>query len=151
MLRMDLLLRPVRRQDLLALTGLLEQLGYPTTESDLDGRLDYWLEDPASWLIGAEDGGALVGVAALHVLPILEKTGKFGRLLALVVEERYRGRGVGRMLVTAVEDQARAVGCLAIELNSSRHRTETHTFYQRLGYEDACVEKARFYKSLTDA
>ncbi|WP_201787210.1 GNAT family N-acetyltransferase [Actinoplanes sp. TFC3] len=89
------------------MTVLLDQIGYPTTESELDGRLDYWLEDPASWLIGAEDGGALIGVAALHVLPILEKTGKFGRLLALVVEEQYLGRGVGRMPVTAIEDQAR--------------------------------------------
>lgn len=150
MLGMGLLLRPVRRQDISVLAGLLDQLGYPTTEPELDGRLDYWLEDPSSWLVGADDGGSLIGVAALHVLPVLEMTGKLGRLLALVVDERYRGRGVGRMLITAVEDQARAAGCLAMEVNSSRHRTRTQMFYQQLGYEDACVSKARFFKSLAD-
>jgi GNAT superfamily N-acetyltransferase len=150
MLGMDLLLRPVRRQDVSALAGLLGQLGYPTTEPELDGRLDYWLEDSASWLIGAEDGGDLIGVAALHVMPVLEKTGKLARLLALVVDERYRGRGVGRMLVTAVENRARAAGCLAMEVNSSRHRTRSHMFYQQVGDEDACAKKARFFKSLAD-
>lgn len=145
---MDLHLRPIRRQDISALTGLLSQLGYPTTETELDGRLDHWLDDPSSWLVGAENDGDLIGVAALHVLPLLEVTGKLARLLALVVDERYRGRGVGRTLVTAVEDRARAAGCLALEVNSSRHRTRTHEFYQQLGYEDACVAKARFFKSL---
>jgi GNAT superfamily N-acetyltransferase len=146
---MDLHLRPIRRQDISVLTGLLSQLGYPATETELDGRLGYWLDDPSSWLVGAEDDGDLIGVAALHVLPLLEKAGKLARLLALVVDERYRGRGVGRTLVTAVEDRARSAGCLALELNSSRHRTGTHEFYQQLGYEDACARKARFFKNLT--
>jgi GNAT superfamily N-acetyltransferase len=145
---MDIQLRPVRRQDDAGLTGLLGQLGYPTTEAAVRERLGYWLGDPASRLIGADDGGDLVGVAALHVLPMLEVTGKLARLLALVVDERYRGRGVGRSLVAAAEEQARAAGCVGMEISSSRHRTRTHEFYQRLGYADACSTKARFVKSL---
>jgi len=77
------------------LTGLPGHLGYPTTEAAVHDRLDYWLDDPTSWLIGAaDDDGDLIDVAALHFLPMLEVTGKLGRLLALVVDERYRSRGV---------------------------------------------------------
>ncbi|GIF13604.1 N-acetylglutamate synthase-like GNAT family acetyltransferase [Actinoplanes teichomyceticus] len=132
-----------------ALTALLGQLGYPTTETSVRERLDLWLDEPCSWLIGADDDGALVGVAALHVLPLLERTGRMGRLVALVVDQRYRGRGVGRSLVTAAEEQARAAGCVKMEVTSSRTRTRTHEFYKLLGYEDICSSSARFVKPFT--
>ncbi|MEU4155175.1 GNAT family N-acetyltransferase [Actinoplanes sp. NPDC026670] len=147
---MDLQLRPVRRQDVSAITGLLGQLGYPTTEAVVLERLHLWLDDPSSWLIGADDDGELVGVAALHVMPMLEISGKLGRLLALVVDERYRSRGVGQLLVAATERQARAAGCVKLEITSNRLRTRTHEFYQLLGYADICASSARFVKSLAD-
>lgn len=129
---------------------LLGQLGYPTAEAAVHERLDYWLDDPAGRLIGADDEGDLIGVAALGVVPLLEVTGRLGRLIALVVDERYRGRGVGQSLVAAAEEQARAAGCVKMEITSSRYRTRTHEFYQQLGYEDVCPSSARFMKSLTD-
>jgi len=144
-------LRPVRRQDVSRLVVLLGQLGYPTTDAAVRERLDHWLDDPSGRLIGADDDGELIGVAALGVLPMLEVTGKLGRLLALVVDERYRGRGVGQLLVTATEEEARAAGCVKMEVTSSRYRTRTHEFYQQLGYEDICASSARFVKSLAGA
>jgi GNAT superfamily N-acetyltransferase len=147
---MTLHLRPVHRQDVSQLADLLRQLGYPTTEAAVHERLDLWLDDLASWLIGADDDGVLVGVAALHAIPMLEVTGKLARLTALVVDEHYRGRGVGQSLVTAAEEQARAVGCAKLEITSSRHRTRTHDFYRLLGYDDICTSSARFVKLLAD-
>ncbi|MFB9443426.1 GNAT family N-acetyltransferase [Dactylosporangium vinaceum] len=142
-------IRPIRRQDAPRLTDLIGSLGYPTTETVVHERLDYWLDDHSSWLIAAEDDGDLVGVAALSVMPLLEVTGKLGRLLALVVHERYRGRGVGQSLVRAAEEQARAAGCVKMEITSSRYRTRTQAFYRQLGYDDICTASARFMKSLT--
>lgn len=137
-------------QDAVRLAVLLGHLGYPTDEPTVRERLRYWLDDPASVLIGADEGGDLIGVAALHVMPMLEVSGKLGRLLALVVDDSRRGRGVGRSLVAAAEDRARAAGCLRMEITSSRHRVRTHEFYQRLGYEDRCASSARFLKALGD-
>lgn len=114
----------------------------------MQDRLDHWIDEPSGRLIGADDDGVLIGVAALGILPMLEVTGKLGRLLALVVDERYRGRGVGQALVAATEDQARAAGCVKMEVTSSRYRTRTHEFYKLLGYEDICSSSARFVKSL---
>jgi len=145
---MDVQLRPVRRQDGSGLVVLLGQLGYPSTEKAVQERLDYWLGDPSNRLVAAEGGGDLIGVAALGVLPMLEVTGRLGRLLALVVDERCRGQGVGQALVMAVEELARAAGCVRMEITSSRHRTKTHEFYQQLGYEDVCNSSARLVKSL---
>jgi GNAT superfamily N-acetyltransferase len=141
-------LRPIRRQDVPGLVVLLGQLGYPTTEPAVHERLDHWLDDPSACLIAAEDDGELIGVAALGVLPMLEVTGKLGRLLALVVDEGHRGRGVGRSLILDVEARARAAGCVKMEITSSRYRRRTHELYQYLGYEDACGSSARFVKNL---
>ncbi len=73
-------------------------------------------------------------MAGLHVGPILEVTGKFGRLVALVVDDRHRGRGVGRALMAGVEERARRLGCILLEVTSSAHRAASHRFYLGLGY-----------------
>jgi GNAT superfamily N-acetyltransferase len=141
-------LREVRREDAAQLVGLLDQLGYPTDLTAVHERLDYWLGDPSSSLLGAADNQGLVGVAALHLIPMLEVTGRFARLVALVVDDRYRGQGIGRQLVTAAEEQARAAGCVKLEVTSSSRRGQAHAFYRDLGYEDLCASSARFIKNL---
>jgi GNAT superfamily N-acetyltransferase len=141
-------LRPVSRHDVPALTDLVGQLGYPTDEASIQERLGPWLDDPWSWLIGADDDGVLVGFAAMHVSPLIEANGKAARLGALVVDERYRSQGVGQALVAAFEEQARAVGSVKLEITSSRYRTRTHEFYKLLGYEDICSTSARFIKKV---
>ena len=128
---------------------LLGQLGYPATEQDVRDRLAYWTDDPASALFAvADDQDRLLGVAALHVTPILEITGKFGRLVALVVDDAARGRGVGSMLMAAVEERARAAGCLFLEVTSSQHREQAHRFYEGRGYRDTRDRSRRFLRPL---
>jgi GNAT superfamily N-acetyltransferase len=142
-------LRQVTGQDAARVAVLLGHLGYPADEDTVRERLGYWGDDPGSVLIGAQDEGVLIGVAALQVMPMLEVTGRMGRLLALVVDDGRRGRGVGRLLVAAAEERARAAGCVKMEITSSRHRVRTHEFYERLGYADRCAVSARFLKELT--
>lgn len=141
-------LRRITRQDAPRLAVLLGQLGYPAEDSAVNERLDYWLDDPASVLIGADIGGELAGVVALHVSPLLEVTGKWARLVALVVDEEHRGKGIGRSLVEAAESRAEELGCLRMEVTSSRKRDDAHRLYRRQGYEDACERSARFMKFL---
>ena len=145
---MKIQLRSVQRQDATRLGVLLDQLGYPTDLDAVNERLDYWLDDPASFLLGADVDGELVGVAGLHILPFLEMTGKFGRLLALVVDDRRRSHGVGRQLVGVAEERARAAGCIRMEVSSSRRRDSAHRFYRSIGYDDTCGVSARFIKVL---
>jgi GNAT superfamily N-acetyltransferase len=144
----DVNLRLVRRDDAARLAVLLTQLGYPTEEPEVVARLTYWFDDPASVLIGTDVDGELAGVVALHVTPLLEVTGKLARIVALVVDERYRGKGFGRSLVEAAEDRAEELGCLRMEVTSSRRRDDAHRLYRSLGYDDVCERSARFMKFL---
>lgn len=145
---MSITTRPVGTADAARVTVLLGQLGYPTDAVRVRARLDDVLADQRTVLIAAEVDGVVSGVAALHVMPLLEHDGYRGRLTALVVDESCRGQGVGRRLVTEVEQEARRLGCRDMEVTSSRTRDAAQSFYRNLGYEDICDRSARFMKAL---
>lgn len=145
---MGITIRPVGVADAERVAVLLGQLGYPTDAVRVRARLDDWLTDQRSVLIATEADGLISGVAALHVMPMLEHDGLRGRLMALVVDESCRGQGLGRTLVAEVEQEARRLGCRDMEVTSSRARDAAHSFYRGLGYEDVCDRAARFIKAL---
>ncbi|PPK64106.1 GNAT family N-acetyltransferase [Actinokineospora auranticolor] len=144
-------IRPVRSADAPAVTALLVELGYPdNTEAGVRRRLARWSGTEHGAAFVAESGGRVVGVVAVAAIPLLEREGALGRIVALVVDETRRGSGVGRGLVAAAEAAARELGCVVMEVTSSRHRTGAHAFYRALGYEDWCDQKARFVRELGD-
>lgn len=145
---MSVTIRSVRRADAAVLADLLTQLGYPSSAAEVGDRLRYWLDQPRSRVFVAESAGRVVGALTLHALPYLLKTGSWGRIESLVVDEPVRGTGAGRALIDAAEEQARSWGCLLMEVTSSRHRTGAHAFYRRLGYVDQSERSGRFAKSL---
>jgi len=57
------------------------------------------------------------------------------KVSALVVDERWRGRGVGKALVAALEDEALTRGCGLLFLTTNARRADAHAFYSRLGFD----------------
>jgi GNAT superfamily N-acetyltransferase len=55
-----------------------------------------------------------VGIVAVTAIPYLERDGRWGRIVALVVSASCRGLGIGRHLVQAAEIAASDLGCVAI-------------------------------------
>lgn len=144
-----MILRPAVRADAAAVAPLLEQLGYPQdgTAATAD-RIQAWAEDRASAAYVAAAGDGVLGVIAVHVCPFFERDGAWGRIVALVVADRARRRGVASGLVAAAEVFAAARGCVRMEVTSSDHRREAHAFYQRLGYVDLAGSSSRFRREL---
>ncbi|GIJ46929.1 hypothetical protein Val02_38150 [Virgisporangium aliadipatigenens] len=141
-------IRAIAPGDAQRVAVLLTQLGYPTTAAEAAQRVAYFAQDGRSVLLGADDGGVLVGVASWTIYPTLEKPGGVARLSALVVDETRRNKGIGRALMNAGEEWARAGGAQKAEVTSSRHREAAHAFYQGLGYTDVCDRSARFIREL---
>ena len=98
---------------------LLEQLGYPSDERQVQGRLERLIADPGSTVFVAEDGGTIVGFAAMAIVPLLERDRPLCRLTSLNVAPGLRGRGIGGSLLEAVESEASELGCDRLE---ARHR-----------------------------
>jgi len=147
----DLAVRQAEPGDTHQIAALLTQLGYPSTGDEVAERLSYWLPDPMSLILVAEQGGRVLGCLSLHAIPYLERTGRWARIESLVVDQSGRGRGTGRALVAAAEDAARNWDCLAVEVTSLRTRADAHAFYQRMGYADVCGSSGRFFKTLDPA
>ena len=140
---MALAIRPATACDAAVAASLVTQLGYPTSPEQAGERLARLAAEASTTVLLAVEGESVVGLAVLRVEGLIEHDRPAGVLLALVVDEARRGRGVGRALVRAVEERAREVGCFAVVLNTADHRAGAHAFYQRLGYRDTGRRFAR--------
>lgn len=96
-------------------------------------RLDYVLKKENNRLFVACAGEKVVGYIhgadydCTYCAPLKN-------IMAIAVEERYRGRGAGRALLEAVENWARACGCSGVRLVSGFNRESAHGFYEHCGY-----------------
>jgi GNAT superfamily N-acetyltransferase len=141
----DLAIRPAKKTDAADLARLVSQLGYPSTEQDMAERLGALAGQPEYVLFVAEASGRIVGLVGAFLGYALEFNGPWGRLMGLVVDEPFRGRGIGRRLMERIEAWLRDHGATRLTLTSGKQRTEAHRFYRRLGYEETGL---RFVKRL---
>jgi GNAT superfamily N-acetyltransferase len=91
---------------------------------------------PGYHLLVAEEDGEIIGTAVLAVLPgMAHGVSPFAVLEYVVVDEKWRGRGIGRLLMDYCLDQAKEAGCYKIMLTSDNRREDAHAFYRSLGFE----------------
>jgi N-acetylglutamate synthase-like GNAT family acetyltransferase len=138
-------IRDADEADIPTIARLLGQLGYPADEHAVSRRFARIEASPADRLFVVELNGRVVGLAGIHVSPSLEHDGDAAKVSAIVVDEPFRRRGIGRALLDAVEAEARARGCILVFLTTAERRAEAHEFYRQLGWDET---GRRFAKSL---
>jgi ribosomal protein S18 acetylase RimI-like enzyme len=135
--------------DAAQVAALLAELGYPDNPvEEVRRRLAVWERETAGLALVADRQEQVVGIIAVAAIPYLEREGRRGRIVALVVSSACRGQGIGRRLVDAAEEAASELDCVTMEVTSSRSRTGSHPFYRNLGYEDGGDRSARYIKDL---
>ena len=139
-------IRDARLEDSTQLAALSGQLGYPSTAEQIRQRLKAIADFPESAIFVAASGNQVAGFVGVQVLHTLEADQRV-EVTALVVLEKSRSRGVGKLLMARAEEWARSQRCTIIGLRSNVIRERAHSFYQRLGYEHLKTQKA-FRKSL---
>lgn len=129
------------------IAALSGQLGYPATAEEMRMRLSRLVGNSEHAAYVAEvPGGDVVGWLHVHVVHLIELDAQ-AEISGLVVDEHWRSRSVGRVLMASAEEWARAQGCKTIRLRSNVIRERAHVFYERLGYELQKTQKV-FRKSL---
>lgn len=55
-------------------------------------------------------------------------------ILGLAVDSNFQGQGIGKKLMSSIEDYALKNNIIFIRLNSNVRRVEAHKFYESIGY-----------------
>jgi GNAT superfamily N-acetyltransferase len=130
----EMIIREAKVSDAARLAELSEMLGYPVEPEAIRRRLERLSLKPDHVVLVAEVSSRLV-VGWIHAAEhdILE-AGSFCEILGLVVAADQRGGGIGRRLLAQAEHWARERGLGEISVRSNITRTESHPFYERLGF-----------------
>jgi GNAT superfamily N-acetyltransferase len=137
--------REASEHDADALARLCTQLGYPASAADMPERLERLQTDPNARALVAVDSGNVVGLATVHVRDVINHAVPIAQLTLLVVDNRARGRGVGRALVERAESWARERGARRMAVTTALDRAGAHAFYERIGYTHTGRRYARIF------
>lgn len=140
-------IRKAKVQDASYLASLMEQLGYPTTIDEMTNRFQNIDSHPDYYTLVAEDKGCVIGMIGLCTGILYNKDGMYARIIAFVVDEHYRNKGIGKRLIQEAGTWATEQGANAITLNSGNRseRDKAHQFYANRGYE---TKSTGFVKNL---
>ena len=101
-------------------------------------------EEDCNFLAVAKEDGEIVGSALGVCCQCL--VNPFLVVEDVIVRGDQRGKGVGRMLMDALDEFAKEKGCTYAFLVSSDYRTGAHKFYESVGYQDGVVGFRKIYQ-----
>jgi N-acetylglutamate synthase-like GNAT family acetyltransferase len=129
----EVVVRKATSADATRVAELSGILGYPVDHETMQRRLEKLDGREEHVVFVAEISGNVVGWihGAEHEFLV---AGRVGEICGLVVGEGQRTSGVGRRLVEAVEQWARERGLEQVSVRSNVARTESHPFYEKVGY-----------------
>ena len=143
-----LIVRAARQADLSAIQGLTadfrDHLGRPTpTDAELGHSVDRLLQDPEAEFLLALSEKRAIGVVQLRYRFSLWTGRPDCWLEDLYVDPEHRRQGVGRSLAEAAIRDARARGCLRVELDVEEENHGARRLYQGLGFSTSAKAESR--------
>ena len=130
----DLAIRAPEAGDMDALAELMTQLGYETRMSEMQMRMETILANRNYATFVAVSQGKVCGMVGTLTCYTYEHNSPSARILALVVSDKMRGRGVGQALIEAAEKDLAQKNIRRVAVNTHVERTRAHEFYEKLGY-----------------
>ena len=141
------IVRVAKEEDITSILELYSQLAITTSEVELHQSPS--LDDcrrvfaevcalPGHELLVVEERGEVVGTMVLLIVPNLSHGALPWALVEnIIVDARYRRRGLGRLLMDYAIARARGAGCHRIGLSSDKRRQAAHRFYRSLGFQSS--------------
>ena len=139
------IVRVATEEDVTCILELYRQLAITTSQAELhqspspDDYRRVFAEIcalPGHELLVVEYQGEVAGTVVLLIVPNLSHGALPWALVEnLVIDTRYRRRGLGRLLMDYAVARAKEARCYKIVLSSDKRRPEAHRFYRSLGFE----------------
>jgi len=130
---MNIAIKEIEIKDAAAITSLIRQLGYESTEDKTAQRIKNILNNPQHFACVAILENRIVGWIHAFISVHLESEA-FAEIGGLVVDEGCRGKGIGEKLIEEVSQWARRNNFNKLRVRSNTKRNETHQFYLNRGF-----------------
>ncbi len=127
-------------EDAESISALSKQLGYGLDvdeTKDLIGLVNNHPDHIA--LVIADEKKQIGWIHAFKTLRIESKP--FIEIGGLVVDENYRGKGVGKLLINAIKNWSEQEEISTIRVRCHTKRKEAHLFYNKLGFSESKEQK----------
>ncbi|WGF94085.1 GNAT family N-acetyltransferase [Aequorivita marisscotiae] len=120
-------------QEIFSIIPLMQKLGnFAVAENLLKERLQEMTEQNYECL-GIYDSELLIGACGLW-FQTRHYAGRSLEMDHVIIDDAYRGRGVGKKLVDFVSQYAKTKECNWVELNSYVHNFPSHKFFYNQGF-----------------
>ncbi|MFH1032053.1 MAG: GNAT family N-acetyltransferase [Chloroflexota bacterium] len=137
-------IRQATKKDIPRILELYKQLSFSPEEhrkppvEDCCEILEGMKKVPGYELLVAEENGEVIGTTVLAILPgFAHGTSPFAVVEYVVVDEKRRSRGIGKLLMEYVIARAKEAGCYKIALTSDNRREQAHKFYNSIGFKSS--------------
>lgn len=146
----------IRRADhddipsLISLLGVLFSIEADFTIDEAKQRsgLEMMLGNPENrCVMVAEVNGKVVGICTAQLLVSTAEGGLSALIEDLVVDNGFRGRGIGKGLLLSVESWAVEKGARRLELRADRSNTAALAFYEKMNWQHTsliCLHKKMY-------
>ncbi|GEO03863.1 GNAT family acetyltransferase [Adhaeribacter aerolatus] len=137
---MEINIKKLTVQDSAAVAELTTQLGYQTTGTTTAELISEILDSANHLALVAETGNQVVGwVHAFYAVRL--ESGRFVEIGGLVVDEKYRGKGIGKILIEAVKQWSRQRQITHLKVRCSTKRLASHQFYLKASFTETKEQK----------
>ncbi|ABQ03718.1 GNAT family N-acetyltransferase [Flavobacterium johnsoniae] len=92
------------------------------------------ISNPKNLYLIAENKNEGLGFISFHTQNLLHHCGLVGEIQEFFIHQKYRGQGVGRLLINEILDFAEKNGLKSIEVTTNKKRVENVAIYESLGF-----------------
>lgn len=137
---MEIFVRSIIEQDAESVNKLSRQLGYVMRIEQTLANIKSVLATKGHTAFVAIHENNIIGwIGVAEALQI--ESSPFCEIRGLVVDENYRGHGVGKLLIERVKQWAKETGNNTLRLRTNMIRLEAHLFYRHVGFKEVKEQK----------
>jgi len=137
---MEIFIRDIAEHDAEAINALSIQLGYAMPiEQTLANIKSVQRTKGHAAFVAVHENNIIGWIGVAEAFQI--ESAPFGEIRGLVVDEKHRGLGVGKMLIDKVIEWTKETGNKTLRLRTNMVRKEAHQFYQHVGFKEIKEQK----------
>jgi len=131
--------REVTGEDAAIIAALSRQLGYTISVEQTLQNINALLQSEQHAVFVAVDDNVIGWTGVSY--SISPESPPLCEIHGLVIDEQYRNKGIGKLLIEKAKQWSRNRGVGKLRLRCNVKRTATHKFYEHLGFSEIKQQK----------